>query len=57
MEYKVLRTVYNVFLDVMILLGDAVTNTLAALTDFVVFKHKIRHYAPYKSYPRFAPKI
>ena len=29
----------------MILLGEAVTNLLAALIDFVEFKHKIRHYA------------
>ena len=29
----------------MILLGEAVTNLLAALIDFVAFKHKIRHYA------------
>ena len=29
----------------MILLGDAVTNLLAAQIDFVAFKHKIRHYA------------
>ena len=29
----------------MILLGEAVTNLLAAKIDFVAFKHKIRHYA------------
>ena len=29
----------------MILLGEAVTNLLAAQIDFVAFKHKIRHYA------------
>ena len=29
----------------MILLGEAVTNLLAAQIDFVTFKHKIRHYA------------
>ena len=29
----------------MILLGEAVTNLLAAQVDFVAFKHKIRHYA------------
>ena len=29
----------------MILLGEAVTNLLAAQIDFVLFKHKIRHYA------------
>ena len=29
----------------MILLGKAVTNLLAAQIDFVTFKHKIRHYA------------
>ena len=34
-----------VFFDMMILLGEAVTNLLAAQIDFVAFKHKIRHYA------------
>ena len=29
----------------VILLGEAVTNLLAAQIDFVAFKHKIRHYA------------
>ena len=29
----------------MILLGEAVTNLLAAQIDFVAFKHKLRHYA------------
>ena len=29
----------------MSLLGEAVTNLLAAQIDFVAFKHKIRHYA------------
>ena len=29
----------------MILLGEAVTNLLAAQIDFVAFKHKILHYA------------
>ena len=29
----------------MILLGEAVNNLLAAQIDFVAFKHKIRHYA------------
>ena len=29
----------------MVLLGEAVTNLLAAQIDFVAFKHKIRHYA------------
>ena len=29
----------------MILMGEAVTNLLAAQIDFVAFKHKIRHYA------------
>ena len=29
----------------MILLGEAVTNMLAAQIDFVTFKYKIRHYA------------
>ena len=29
----------------MILLGEAVTNLLAAQIDFVAFKNKIRHYA------------
>ena len=29
----------------MILLGEAVTNLLAAQIDFVAFKHKIRYYA------------
>ena len=29
----------------MILLGEAVTNLLAAQIDFVTFKHEIRHYA------------
>ena len=29
----------------MILLGEAVTNLLAAQIDFVAFKHKIRHFA------------
>ena len=33
------------FFDMMILLGEAVTNLLAAQIDFVAFKHKIRHYA------------
>ena len=28
----------------MILLGEAVTNLLAAWVDFVAFKNKIRHY-------------
>ena len=34
-----------VFFDMMILLGEAVTNLLAAQIDFVAFKHKIRLYA------------
>ena len=29
----------------MILLGEVVTNMLAAQIDFAAFKHKIRHYA------------
>ena len=29
----------------MILLGEAVTNLLAALIDFVAFRNKIRHYS------------
>ena len=29
----------------IILLGEAVTNLLAAQIDFVAFKHKVRHYA------------
>ena len=29
----------------LILLGEAVTNLLAAQIDFVTFKHKIRHFA------------
>ena len=33
------------FFDMMILLGEAVTNLLAAQIDFVAFKHKILHYA------------
>ena len=33
------------FFDMMILLGEVVTNLLAAQIDFVTFKHKIRHYA------------
>ena len=42
----VLRTVYDsVFFNMMIHLGEAVTNLLAAQIDFVAFKHKIRHYA------------
>ena len=31
--------------DMMIPLGEAVTNLSAAQIDFVAFKHKIRHYA------------
>ena len=41
----ILRTVCIVFFDMMILLGEAVTNLLAAQIDFVAFKHKIFHYA------------
>ena len=29
----------------IILLGEAVTNLLAAQIDFFTFKHKLRHYA------------
>ena len=41
----ILRTVYNCVFDMMILLGEAVTNLLAAQIDFVAFKHKICRYA------------
>ena len=34
----ILRTVYNSVFDRMILLGEAVTNLLAAQIDFVAFK-------------------
>ena len=42
----VLRTVYNSVIDMIILLGKAVSNVpFAAYTDFVAFRHKIRQYA------------
>ena len=41
----------------IILLGEAVTNCLAAQIDFVAFKHKIRHYARLAIFGCFLYKV
>ena len=41
----VLWTVYNSFLDTIILLEEAETNTVCGLDHFVTFRDKIRHFA------------